>query len=80
MVKWELYPSRSPSRRSIRAQLEWKVEAQISRPGSPSMAERRSFSSPAALFVKVIAIILQGAGADTESRARVTSESSPPSR
>ena len=56
-VKCEEYPMRSPSRRKIRAQVEWNV--------SPSMAHRRSFSSPAALFVKVIAMMRHGAQAET---------------
>ena len=52
---------RSASRRSIRTQAEWKVEALTSPPRvSPSMARRRSFSSPAALFVKVMASTFHG--------------------
>ena len=62
MVNFGEKPSRSPSRRSILAQVEWKVEAQTSFPLSPSMAESLSFSSPAALLVKVIAMIRHGFG------------------
>ena len=64
-VKCEEYPMRSPSRRKIRAQVEWNVDAQMSLAVSPSMAHRRSFSSPAALFVKVIAMMRHGAHAET---------------
>ena len=47
---------RSASRRRMRTQAEWKVEALTSPPTvSPSIALRRSLSSPAALFVKVMA-------------------------
>ncbi len=55
---------RSPSRRRMRAQVEWKVEAQMSLPSAPSIAQRRSLSSPAALFVKVIAMIFHGRQAE----------------
>ena len=70
MVKEEAKPSRSMSRRRIRSQAEWKVEAQISSAPGPSRAARRSFSSPAALLVKVMAMMDQGtAGSRRHSRS-----------
>ena len=56
---------RSAYWRKTRAQKEWKVNAQTSLPWSPSMVSRRSFSSPAALLVKVIARICHGRAGDT---------------
>ena len=44
----------------MRTQAEWNVEANTSSPSSPpSIRRRRSFSSPAALLVKVMAITFQ---------------------
>ena len=44
----------------MRTQAEWKVEAKTSSPSSPpSIRRRRSFSSPAALLVKVMAMTFQ---------------------
>ena len=44
----------------MRTQAEWKVEANTSSPSSsPSMERRRAFSSPAALLVKVMAMMFQ---------------------
>ena len=61
MVKEEEKPSFSMSRRRMRTQAEWKVEAQMSLAAGPSIRSSRSFSSPAALLVKVIARMVQGA-------------------
>ena len=60
----------------MRTQAEWKVEAQMSLASGPSRAARRSFSSPAALLVKVMAMISQGRGTSTAQRcpARPTEE------
>ena len=60
MVKEEPKPRRSASRRSIRTQAEWKVQAQMSLAFSPSIRSSLSFSSPAALLVKVMARMRQG--------------------
>ena len=50
-------------------QAEWKVAAQISREAEPHIRSRRSFSSPAALLVKVMAMTDQGtAGSTAHSR------------
>ena len=49
------------SRRRMRTQAEWKVAAHTSCPSGPSIRSRRSFNSPAALLVKVMAKIDQGA-------------------
>ena len=47
--------------RRIRTQAEWKVETHISLARSPTNCATRSFISPAALFVKVIASTSYGA-------------------
>ena len=60
MVKDLLYPRRSMSRRRMRTQAEWKVLAQMSFASGPSIRSSRSFSSPAALLVKVMAMMDQG--------------------
>ena len=60
MVKWDEKPSLSPQRRRMRAQVEWKVAAQTSSAPSPPTASILSFSSPAALLVKVMASICHG--------------------
>ena len=49
------------SRRRMRTQAEWKVAAQMSLASGPNFRSNRSFSSPAALLVKVIARTVQGA-------------------
>ena len=77
MVKFDGKPSFSASRRRIRTQAEWKVQAQISFALSPSIRSSRSFSSPAALLVKVMARMRQGA---TGSKAAMRCASSPPRR
>ena len=64
------------SRRRIRTQAEWKVEAQMSLASGPSRAASRSFSSPAALLVKVMAMISQGRGTSTAQRCRARRTSS----
>ena len=50
------------SRRRMRTQAEWKVEAQMPSAWSPRRAARRSLSSPAAWLVKVMAMISQVLG------------------
>ena len=58
------------SRRRMRTQAEWKVEAHTSSASGPSILARRSFSSPAALLVKVMARMVQGAaGSRRHSRS-----------
>ena len=70
MVKDLSKPSRSMSRRRIRTQAEWKVEAQMSLASGPSIFSSRPFSSPAALLVKVMAMMDQGtAGSRRHSRS-----------
>ena len=70
MVKEEGKPSFSMSRRRMRTQAEWKVEAQMSRAEGPSIRSSRSLSSPAALLVKVMAMMDQGAaGSRRHSRS-----------
>ena len=64
MVKLAGKPSFSASRRRMRTQAEWKVQAQMSFAPSPSIRSSRSFSSPAALLVK-------GDGKDAPGRHRV---------
>ena len=76
MVKSLPNPSRSMSRRRIRTQAEWKVEAHTSLASGPSRAASRSFSSPAALLVKVMAMISQGRGTSTAQSFRARRASS----
>ena len=66
----------SALRRSILTQAEWKVLAQISLACSPSIRSRRSFSSPAALLVKVMASISHGFAGDTLSSGSMSNSSS----
>ena len=65
------------SRRRIRTQAEWKVEAQISLAAGPSRAASRSFSSPAALLVKVMASTSQGRAGSTAQSRRTLASSAP---
>ena len=53
-------PRAWPCSRRTRAQNAWKVPAVISRAFSPARCARRSCISPAALFVKVTARMLDG--------------------
>ncbi len=53
-------PRAWPCSRRTRAQKAWKVPAVTSRALSPARCRRRSFISPAALFVKVTARMLEG--------------------
>ena len=70
MVKEGEKPSLSMSRRRMRTQAEWKVEAHTSLAAGPSIRASRSFSSPAALLVKVMARMVQGAaGSSRHSRS-----------
>ena len=58
------------SRRRMRTQAEWNVEAQMSLAAGPSIRSSRSLSSPAALLVKVMAMMDQGeAGSNLHSRS-----------
>ena len=57
------------SRRRMRTQAEWNVEAHTSAAvSSPSMTPKRSFSSLAALLVKVMASTSQGRAGSTAQR------------
>ena len=70
MVKEGEKPSLSMSRRRMRTQAEWKVEAHTSLAAGPSIRSSRSFSSPAALLVKVMAKMVKGAaGSSRHSRS-----------
>ena len=60
MEKVEVLPNRVASPRRIRTHAEWKVETHIIRAGPPTRSVTRSFISPAALLVKVIANISCG--------------------
>src|SRR5438270_14041913 len=53
-------PSRLASARQIRTQAEWNVDTHIAFARGPTRAATRSFISPAALLVKVIARISPG--------------------
>jgi hypothetical protein len=55
MVKFDRYPSKVASWRSMRAQAEWNVQTHIQRDDSPRRSATRSFICPAALLVKVMA-------------------------
>ena len=48
------------SRRRIRAHAEWNVDTHMRRATGPTSASTRSFISPAALLVNVIARIWNG--------------------
>ena len=54
-------PNLSISRRRIRRQDEWKVEIHMESAASPTRVLTRDFISAAALLVKVMAKMLQGA-------------------
>ena len=58
----------------MRTQAEWKVLAQMSFARSPSMRSRRDFSSSAALFVKVMAMMRQGSTGSYAARRFASSE------
>ena len=64
------------SLRSMRTQAEWNVEALMFIPSSPSIAARRSLSSPAALFVKVMARMFHGFTGSAATISRRVSKSS----
>ncbi|CAB4537239.1 unannotated protein [freshwater metagenome] len=57
MLNELLYPRRVASWRKIRTHAEWNVETHIDLAIGPTKSATRSFISPAALFVKVIAKI-----------------------
>jgi hypothetical protein len=52
----------------MRTQAEWNVETHINRARPPTSAATRSFISPAALLVKVIAMIWPGCTSRAASR------------
>src|ERR687885_723907 len=55
MVNDDFRPSLPASARRMRTHIEWKVDTHIARARGPTSAATRSFISPAALLVKVIA-------------------------
>src|SRR3954471_19712576 len=57
MVNELFMPSFAASARRIRTHIEWNVETHIDRARGPTSAATRSFISPAALLVKVVARI-----------------------
>jgi hypothetical protein len=63
-----LNPSLVASARRIRTQAEWNVETHIALARPPTSPATRSFISPAALLVKVIARISPGATLRSASR------------
>lgn len=65
------------SRRRMRTQAEWNVEAHTSLAAGPRRAASRSFNSPAALLVKVMAMISHGRG---RPRHRAGGPGEPPHR
>ena len=60
------------SRRKMRTQALWNVEAHTSRASSPSIRSRRSFSSVAALLVNVMASTSQGLAGSTAQRYSIS--------
>ena len=61
-------PRCAASRRRMRTQAEWKVDTHIALARPPTSAATRSFISPAALLVKVIARIAPGCTLRSPSR------------
>ena len=57
MVKLLLTSSRDDSDRRMRTHALWNVETHMARARAPTSSLTRSFISPAALFVKVMARI-----------------------
>lgn len=68
MVKFDVKPMRSISRRRMRTHMEWNVDTQMSRPSAPTSFATRSCISRAALFVNVIARMAQGGALRCEMR------------
>ena len=68
MVNELFIPSLAASARRIRTHIEWKVDTHIARARGPTSAATRSFISPAALLVKVIARISPGCTPRAPSR------------
>ena len=60
MVKLDLSPIRLAWARRMRTHIEWKVDTHIDLARGPTSASTRSFISPAALLVKVMARISPG--------------------
>ena len=61
-------PACSCSARRMRTQAEWNVDTHISRARGPTSWATRSFISPAALLVNVIAMIWPGCTSRAASR------------
>ncbi len=61
-------PRRACSARRMRTQAEWKVDTHIALARFPTSAATRSFISPAALFVNVIASTCPGCTPRAASR------------
>ncbi|CAB4748678.1 unannotated protein [freshwater metagenome] len=61
-------PSRDDSLRRIRTHALWKVDTHMTRARAPTSSATRSFISPAALFVKVMARISPGWASPVASR------------
>ena len=68
MVNDDFRPSFAASARRIRTHIEWKVDTHIARARGPTRWATRSFISPAALLVKVIARISPGCTCRAPSR------------
>ena len=68
MVKEDDIPRREASERRMRTQALWKVETHMALAAGPTSSATRSFISPAALFVKVMAMISLGRAAPVAMR------------
>src|SRR5215207_7140183 len=71
MENVDFSPSVLASARRIRTHIEWNVETHIARARGPTSAATRSFISPAALLVKVIARISPGWAPRCASRCAI---------
>ena len=60
MVNEDFRPSLAASARRMRTHIEWNVDTHMDRARGPTRLATRSFISPAALLVKVIARISPG--------------------
>src|SRR4051812_35996455 len=68
MEKLDFIPSRDDSRRRMRTQAEWNVDTHIALARGPTSEATRSFISPAALLVKVMARTAPGCTSRAASR------------
>ena len=68
MVNDDFSPSLAASARRMRTHIEWNVDTHIARARGPTREATRSFISPAALLVKVIARISPGCAPRAPSR------------